>query len=218
MTAAPIAAQAVPAAPIAVYRDDGPIALALGRLLGRAAPVPAAALGLAAALPLLAAAAVAGAGASEALAGAVVAWAVLAGGAASGRPQAGRLAWAVPPMLRATEYGGLIWLGAIAGGHGPAAVFALLAAVAFRQYDLVYRLRHRGTVPPGWVGAVGGGWDGRLVAAYVLLIAGVLPSGLFVAAGALGAVFVAEAVAGWVGHEGELRPTMQDDDDDEDGD
>jgi hypothetical protein len=217
MTAVATPAATQPPEPIVVYRDDGPLALALGRTLGRALPVPAPALGLAAAVPLLACALLIGRDASEGLAAALVAWAVLCGSAAAGRPQTGRLIWAVPPLLRATEYGGLIWLGAVAGGSAPAGAFALLAAVAFRQYDLVYRLRHRATVPPAWVGAIGGGWEGRLAVAAVALVLGVLEPVLFVAAALLGAVFVAESVSGWLRHQGELRPTM-DDDDEEDGD
>ena len=37
-----------------------------------------------------------------------------------------------------------------------------------------------------------GGWDGRLVAGFVLLAAGALPAGFFVAAAVLGAAFVGE--------------------------
>ena len=48
------------------------------------------------------------------------------------------------------------------------AAFALLCALAFRHYDLVYRLRHRGVAPPRWLDRAGGGWDGRLLAGFVL--------------------------------------------------
>ena len=116
----------------------------------------------------------------------------------------GRFAWAVPPLIRLVEYAGLLAIGA-AGDALPAA-FALVAALAYRHYDLVYRLRHRGVTPPPWVDAVGLGWEGRLALAVVLLLAGALPAGFFVLAGVLGVVFVAESVAGWTGTV-ELRQT-----------
>ena len=61
--------------PLAAYRDDGPIALTVGRL-ARGLRVPPVALVGAAGLALACAAAVAGAGASWPLAGAVIAWVV----------------------------------------------------------------------------------------------------------------------------------------------
>ena len=66
--------------------------------------------------------------------------------------------WAEPALLRAIEYAGLIWIAALAGESRVPAAFALLAALAFRHYDLVYRLRQRGTAParvgrPRWPAA-----------------------------------------------------------------
>jgi len=124
-------------------------------------------------------------------------WLVLTAGASSGRPHTDRLRWAVLPVLRLAEYGTVLWLAAIAGGSGPPAAFALLAVVAFRQYDLVYRLRYQGGPPPQWVGDVAGGWEGRLIAAWVLLVAGALPAGLYVIAGVLGVVIVGESALSW---------------------
>ncbi len=173
---------------LALYRDDGPLARALSGA-GR----PALAGVVAAAVPLAVALA---AGASPGVLAACAAWAVLAAGATGGEP-AGRLAWLVPPGLRAVEYGGLLGLAAAAASA--AAGFALLAAVAFRHYDLHYRRRLRGAEPPRWVGLVGGGWDGRLLVAAALLLAGA-PRGVFFAlAGLLAAAFAGEAAAGWIG-------------------
>ena len=84
---------------------------------------------------------------------------MLLAGIASGRPLRDRLRWAVPPALRAAEYGALLWIGAVAGAV-PAA-FALLCAITFRHYDIVYRLRQRGELPPHWLNRAAGGWDGR---------------------------------------------------------
>jgi hypothetical protein len=119
-------------------------------------------------------------------------------GIASGRHHTDRFAWTVPGFLRVGEYAGLLWIGANAGDSGAAAAFALIAALTFRHYDLVYRQRFQGNAPPGWVQLVAGGWDGRLVVAWLLLVAGALPAGMFLLAGVLGSLFVAECVMSWV--------------------
>jgi Family of unknown function (DUF5941) len=178
---------------LAVYRDDGPLA----RALGRAVPVGAVALVAAAAVPLVVAIAVGGDDASDVVAGAAIAWAVLCLGASSGGTQRSRLRWTQLPVLRACEYAALLWLAAIAGPSALPAVFALLAALAFRHYDLIYRMRLRGSAPPAWVNALSLGWEGRLLGAYVLLLVGAVPTGFFVAAGVLAVAFVGESVAGW---------------------
>lgn len=180
-----------------VYRDDGPLARALGAALGdaiRLSPIALLAVGV---LPLLTLIALEGGDASNGAAGLAVAWLVLAGGISSGRPHAGRLRWAAIPILRLGEYAGLLWLAALAGGAGPAAAFALLAALAFRHYDLVYRQRYQGILPRRGVGDLAGGWEGRLLAGWVLLATGALPAGFFVLAATLGALFVGESVASW---------------------
>jgi Family of unknown function (DUF5941) len=179
------------------YRDDGPLATALGRGIGLVGTPPAIALLLIATLPLLAAIATAGAGASHALVAAVVAWAVAVGGLSSGRPLTDSLRWAVPPTLRALEYSGLMWIAAVAGASTLPAVFALLCAVAYHQYDTVYGRRHRGVAPLRWAQALAGGWDGRLLAACALLLLGALPAGYFVGAALLGCLFVGVTVAEW---------------------
>ena len=203
-----------PTAAVELYRDDGPLARALA-VGGPVVRLPPLALAAAGALPLAFAIAATGADASRALVGAVVAWAVLAGGISAGRPHRDRLAWTVPVVLRATEYAALLWLGALAGGHGVPAVFALLCAVAFRQYDIVYRVRHRGVAPPAWTAALSGGWDGRLVVGCLAWIAGVLPAVFFAAGAVLAVVLVGESALGWVraAQEGR-RPLNEDDADD----
>ena len=147
---------------------------------------------------LVALAAATGDGASDALVAAGVAWAVVLGGLASGRPHADRFAWSVPGLLRVAEYGGLVWIAANAGDDAPAAAFALIAALAFRHYDVVYRARYQGAGPPAWVQVAAGGWDGRLLVALALLVAGALPGAMFALAAVLGIGFVAECVVSWV--------------------
>jgi hypothetical protein len=201
-----------------VYRDDGPIARALGAALARTTTRPAdrgaahatrragpavwspeLALVVVGVVPLLAALVVGRDDVSDPVVGAAIAWMVLWAGAASGAPTGGSLRWALLPVLRAAEYAGLLWLAALAGGDALPAAFALLAALAFRHYDLVYRMRLRGDAPPRWLGVLSLGWDGRLIGGYVLLVLGAVPAGFYVAAGVFGVAFVAEAVSMWAG-------------------
>ena len=184
-----------PADPLSVYRDDGLIARVLGRL-GAAVPAPAPLSALVGLVPLVIAVVVTGGGASNGLAAAVLAW-VAVGVSANGRGRR-RAAWSAVPIARLSEYLALIWIAALHGESAYPAVYALLGALAFRHYDLVYRLRHRGVQPARWVSLLSLGWDGRLVLAYVLLVTGALPAGYFVVAGVLGAAFIGEAVYGWV--------------------
>ena len=184
--------------PFETYRDDGPLARGLGALAGRRLPLSAVPLTVAGIAPLIAAMAIDGDGASDAVAGAVVAWFVVLAGVAAGRPQEGRLRWVVPPLVRLGEYAGIVWLASLAGRSSLPAAFALLAALAFRHYDLVYRMRLQGSTPPRRLGDAAGGWEGRLIGAWLLLALGLLPAGMYVAAGVLGAAFLAESVAGWV--------------------
>ena len=216
MTAAAVTATPTalaPPDPIAVYRDDGPLARALGAL-GRVVPLPGPVLILAALVSLLAAVAIGG-GDTRLVAAAVLAVVLLLAGASSGSPPRPRIQWAEVPLLRATEYVALTWIAALDGPDSYPAAFALLGALAFRHYDLVYRLRHRGVTPAPWLNAISGGWDGRLVVAFLLLVAGALPAGYYVAAGVLGVAFVGEAIYGWVGVGRVQRPYEYDDEEDE---
>ena len=190
---------AVPAQPdpIAVYRDDGPIAREIGDL-GRSLPLPGPALALAALVPLLVVAIAGGSELSHAGAAVVLVWVLLVGGASSGVRGRPKISWAATPLMRLTEYAALIWIAGLHGASAYPAAFALIFALQFRHYDLVYRLRHRGVLPAPWVSALSLGWDGRIVLAYVLLVTGALPAGYYVMAIVLGVAFVGEAVYGWV--------------------
>ncbi len=181
---------------LARYRDDGLLSRALGTI-GRALPVfPLLLVGTGVA-GLLALAALEGDGASNGLVGAGALWLVLLAGLSSGRPHTDRFAWAVPGFLRVGEYGGLLWIAANAGDSSHAAAFALIAALAFHHYDLVYRPRFQGVAPPAWLGFAAGGWEGRLVLAWALLALGALPAGMFIMAGVLGLAFVVECGLSW---------------------
>ena len=186
-----------PRAALEQYRDDGPLARLLGAALGRFIPLPPLPLALLGMAGLLAVAAAEGDSASNATVAVAVAWFVLWAGLSSGRPHTDRWAWASPGVLRVGEYGCLIWVGATAGESGSVGAFALIAALAFRHYELVYRPRFQGKPPAPWLAIVGGGWEGRLVLVTVVLAADALPAALFVVAALLAAVFVTECVVSW---------------------
>jgi phosphatidylglycerophosphate synthase len=195
------------------YRDDGPLALALGRI--RVPAVPAVLLIVAGAVPPALAIALTGDGASWPLVAATTGWLVLLAGASSGRPLRDRLRWTVPPALRVVEYGGLLWIAAVAGADAVPGAFALLCAVTFRHYDIVYRLRQRGETTPRWLDRAAGGWDGRLLAGLALAAAGAVPAGFHVAAALLAVAFAGESIASWMTY-GRTQQTPVYEDEEED--
>ncbi len=186
--------------PLESYRDDGPLARLLGAVVGYAIPVPPLPLALVGLAGLLVVIALEGDGASNGTVAAAIAWFVLWAGSSSGRPHIDRFAWALPGAVRVGEYGSLIWIGAAVGESTSAAAFALIAVLAFRHYDLVYRARFQGTPPAAWLDVLLGGWEGRLVLVTVLLAADALPAAMFVLAGILAVVLVTECVASWARH------------------
>jgi hypothetical protein len=193
-------------------RDDGPLARALGRAMPL--PVPAVVAALAGGVPLLALMAAEGDEASRPLIGVAIAWLIAAGAVSRNGADRARLRWALPPLLRLFEYAAIAWIAAAAGETAEPAAFALLCVLALRHYDLAYRVRHRGGAPPPSRGNLAAGWDGRLVLGYILLVAGALPAGFFVAAGLLATVFAAESVAGWRGYSPVGHPATYDDGED----
>lgn len=180
------------------YRDDGPVARTLGRALARVVPVPPGLLVLAGMLPGAALIAARQDDVSNAVGVGAICWLVLLAGVASGRSHGDRSAWISPGLLRLAEYGGLLWLGALASDGALPGAFAILLVLAFRHYDLVYRDRYQGMAPSRWVDVATGGWDGRLLLGCVLLVAGLLPGAFYVLAGFLGVVVVLETTASWV--------------------
>jgi uncharacterized protein DUF5941/CDP-alcohol phosphatidyltransferase-like enzyme len=185
------------------FRDDGPLALGLSRL-GLRPPLPPVALTLLGAVPLVVAVVVGGAFLPQwALLPGLVSLVVL-GGLAGGRPD-GRFDWATPGILRALEYGLLLWMAVLA--HGPAvrSCFALLAVLAFHHYDSVYRLR-QGRPAPAWLNLAGAGWDGRLILAYVALVLAASTAGMALAAGLLTVLYMAESASGWLAEARSSQP------------
>ena len=202
-------------APLVLYRDDGLLARTIGAALRPVAPTSQALVILVAMAPMFVLMAVKGDGASHAAAGVSIGWLVLVGGATSGRPPTDRLRWVTPPLLRLAEYAGLMWIASLAGEGAEPAAFALICALAFRHYDLAYRHRYLGTAPPPWLGDLALGWDGRLVLGYILVVAGALPTGFFIAAGLLATAFVTESIAGWRRFGRAPQPVTYEDEEDE---
>jgi hypothetical protein len=119
------------------------------------------------------------------------------------RAETGPFAWLLPPAVRAAEYGGLIALTMLTDPGALPACFGFLAAIAFHQYDVLYRLRAGREPPPAWIAAVGGGWEIRLLVAGALAAADVLEPAFVVAAIGLGAAYVTESAMAWLRDAGE---------------
>ncbi len=147
---------------IAGYRDDGPVSRWLGRLVdGHLPPLLPTIGGLIVTLVLAALGPVN-------LPGILVftpVVAMLLAGLGASHPHDGRLDWLVPPLLQTSEY---TFLGTLGFGLHvpPPLIFALLAAVAMRHLDVVYRARHGVLFRPGPPRAGAAlGWEGRMLAA-----------------------------------------------------
>ncbi|MCC3774760.1 DUF5941 domain-containing protein [Streptomyces sp. UNOB3_S3] len=189
---------------LADLADSGPVAEAVGRVLGRRVPggsysAPYWALLAAAALfvwPLAAG----NLGTWRGLPPAVV-YALLAGVAVA-HALKGPLDWLVPPVFRATEYGIVLLLAARSGAPGalPAA-FGLVAAVAYHHYDTVYRIRGGTGAPPHWLVRAIGGHEGRVLAvtaAASLWHGRGFTIALTVLAAAIALVVLSESIRFWV--------------------
>ncbi|MFL6240016.1 MAG: DUF5941 domain-containing protein [Actinomycetes bacterium] len=178
---------------VALYRDDGPMALAIGRFGSHHRPWL---FALVAAAPV---AAVAGAGLSKVAVFAATVWAVAVGGSSSGAPHTGRLDWTAVPLLRTAEYAVIAIVG-LAGDVSPPLVFVLLCAIAFHDYDTVDRMRQGRAGESDRRAAVrllGLGWDGRLLLVAVGYLAG-QTTGVYIAATAyLWLLFAVESAHGW---------------------
>jgi hypothetical protein len=139
--------------------------------------------------------------------GLAVLWFLVLGTLGASRDLSARLDWLVPPLLRLAEYVAIARLAFLSDHHALPAAYALIAALAYHHYDVVYRLRHQRRTPARWVGLVGGGWFVRLAYVWCVCAAGVSQPGLFAAAAVLGAAFVVESVVGWTRFETRERPS-----------
>jgi Family of unknown function (DUF5941) len=124
------------------------------------------------------------------------------------------LAWLVPPLVRALEYGYVVALTAFVDRDALPAAFAFLFVLAFHHYDLVYRFRQQRTTPPEWLRVVGLGSEGRMALLALFGVAGVLLPGLVALSVVLGLTYVTESTLGWIRF-GRGLSTSQAQDDDE---
>jgi len=100
-----------------------------------------------------------------------------------------RLDWLAPSLLRTLEYAAAIAL-------LPASVWTYLwlATVAYHHYDLVYRIRTRGTPTPTWLVRALGGWEGRTLVLVALAVSGAGEAVLATLVVALASVLAAETL------------------------
>lgn len=183
----------VPTGTVVAYRDDGPLSRAMGLLVaGQLPPLPPVIAGTFVTGVLL----VIGVAGAEGLAVFAPAVTVLLAGPGSSHPHDGRLDWLVPPILRLIEYTFIVACG-FANGVPPVLVFALLGALAFHHYDLVYRLRQR-VYPPSWLATAGLGWDCRMIVVSIFALADWLTGGFVLLALYLWAVFCWESLTCWL--------------------
>ena len=115
-------------------------------------------------------------------------------------PFTGRLGWLVPPVIQGVSY--LVVLGLIVSDRMlGAACFALLAAVIYHHYDVVYRIRANAGQPPRWLSIALGGNLGRSILVVVLGTAlgsgRALSTAIWVLATYIALVAVSESVGFW---------------------
>ncbi|MDL4776074.1 MULTISPECIES: DUF5941 domain-containing protein [Thermomonosporaceae] len=190
--ARPRPAPLAPPERLQIYRDDGPICRALGRLArGQLPPLPGATIALVVTVVLLSA------GVGDVRGPALFAPVVvlLLTGPASTHPHDGRMDCLVPPIIRGIEYGCLTVLGFAQGVSAPL-VYVLVAVLAFHHYDTVYRTR-QGLRPPEWIFRAGLGWEGRMLIVAFTGLSGLLPFAYAALAVYLGVLFAGESVMTW---------------------
>jgi Family of unknown function (DUF5941) len=112
----------------------------------------------------------------------------------SWHPHDGRLDWLVPPLLQVGEYVFLTALG-FAYHVPPALIFALLAAVVLRHFDLAYRARFWMGIPADVFGL---GWEGRMLLAGLATMAGLTTFAFAAISGYLWVLFGWDFLSGWL--------------------
>lgn len=113
------------------------------------------------------------------------------------RVPAGRLAWALPSLLRAVEFACIVTVVRRVAPEAMPAAFALLFVIAYHHYDALYRVLN-GVPSAGALRAAGLGVEGRLLVLGALALGGpeVLSRGLVVLAVVLGVLFLGVGTAG----------------------
>ncbi|MBF8186656.1 hypothetical protein ITP53_13065 [Nonomuraea sp. K274] len=183
----------VPGSTVVAYRDDGPLSRAMGLLVaGQLPPLPPVIAGTFVTGVLL----VLGVAGTDGLAVFAPAVTLLLAGPGSSHSHDGRVDWLVPPILRLIEYTFVAACGFAHEVH-PVLIFLLLGALAFHHYDLVYRLRQH-VYPPPWLGSLGLGWDGRMMAVSLVALSGWMTGGYVVLALYLWGLFGWESLTCWL--------------------
>ena len=155
-------------------------------------PLP---LMVSAVIPLVVVLAVARESGHAAVVGLALLWFVAVAGAGSKLPRAGRFDWAVPALLRATEYAVVIRLAALRGDG--LAAFVFLAAVVYHHYDIVYRVHTTQRELPRWRVVAAGGWPARLTLVFLLDTVGGFDVGLYAAAAVIGVTALIGSGLSW---------------------
>lgn len=83
-----------------------------------------------------------------------------------------RYTWLLPAASRLVEFGAVLAIAAALGEGSLVAAYVVLAVVALRLYDLVYRLRHLRTPPAGWTAPAALGAPGRAAVLVIAALAG----------------------------------------------
>lgn len=180
-----------PTGRILAFRDDGPIACALGRLTFGRVPAlpPVLVVGMVTVILLIA-----GANDEPRLALLVPVLVLLLAGPGSAHPHTGRLDWLAPAIIRAIEYGYLATLGFSHTVPKPL-VYALLGVLTYHHYDTVHRTRQGPSLT--WVVRVGLGWDGRMLIAGIGAATRIATPVYLTLTIYLAVLFAAESIYAW---------------------
>ncbi|MEV7970234.1 DUF5941 domain-containing protein [Sphaerisporangium sp. NPDC088356] len=183
----------VPRSSVVTYRDDGVLARGMGLLVaGQLPPLPPAIAGAFVTAVMLFLG-VAGADGPSVFAPAV---ALMLAGPGSSHAHDGRLDWLAPPILRLTEYGFIACVG-FAWDVPKVLLFALLGAMLFHHYDVVYRCRQQ-VYPPAWLASAGLGWEGRMLLIAMGALLDIVTPVFALLAIYLAALFCWESITCWL--------------------
>jgi hypothetical protein len=177
---------------IAAARGDGPLSLALGRLVaGRIPPLLPLLVGLLVTCMLTAL----GLGNLPGILVLTPVAAMLLAGLGSWHPHDTTGDWIVPAVLQAGEY---IYLAALAFAHHVSApvTIALVSAVVLRHFELACRARIWPAGPRQ--DDAGFGWEGRMIVAGIAAFFGIVPLGFAILAGWVWLVLIRDFLTQWL--------------------
>jgi hypothetical protein len=176
---------------LAAYRNDGWMAREIGLIVqGRLPPLLPAAVGVVVTSVLAAL----GMANLPGLLMLTPVEAMLLAALGSRHPHDGRHDWLVPPLLLTGEF---LYIAALGLAHQvvPAAIFALLGAVAVRHLDVAYRARQGSGISADIYGL---GWDGRMLLVGLGAMTGQAPLLYIAFSGYLWMLFGWDFLGGWL--------------------